>query len=230
MVKNHLKRIATPKTWNVLRKQRKFITRPNPGAHNTTHAVSLNTLMKEYLQLAGTTKEVKRMLKEQEVLVDGKKRHDERYNVGFMDVISLPKTKQYFRVGFTVKGKIAAFEVKPSEAGQKLARIDGKKTVKGSKTQLMLSDGRTILTAKDDMKTGDSVLLALPGQDIKEKLPMQKGASVIVYKGKYAGHSGTIEDLDEQMVTVKTKERTLQTRKGYAYVVGKDKPIITCTP
>ena len=40
-MKNHLKRIASPRTWLINRKSNTFITRPKPGAHSFEHGISL---------------------------------------------------------------------------------------------------------------------------------------------------------------------------------------------
>lgn len=232
MVKNHLKRIATPKTWSILRKVNTYITRPNPGAHNYTHATSLNTLVKEFLGLANTTKEVKRMLHDDVILVDAKRRHDERFNVGFMDVVSFPKIKKHFRVTLSEKGKLATVEVDEKESTKKVIRISGKKIVKAGKYQLELIDGKTILMDKNNYAVGDSLLIELPSQKIVEHLPLAKGASIIVYEGKYAGTVGVVEEVEENEVLVKSneKDKTFNTKKAYAYVTGNKKEIIKCSP
>ena len=228
MVQNHLKRIATPKTWSILRKEHVFITRPNPGAHPYRRATSLNTLFKEQIGLASTTKEVKRMLKEQEVLIDGKRRHDERYNVGFMDVISFKGSKDAYRIIFSEKGKIIPIKIKADEANLKIGKIRAKKTLKGGKTQIELNNGRNIRVDKDTYAVGDSLLITLPDQTIKTHLELKVGASVVVYKGKYTGQHGVVEKIEGSMVYLKTASDTIHTKKQYAYVTGDKKPAITC--
>ncbi len=230
MIKNHLKRIATPKTWNIHRKEEVFITRPNPGAHRLTHATSINTLFKELLGLATTKKEVKRILHEQEVFVDGTRRHDERFNVGYLDVVYLPKTKKTYRVGFSEKGKLVAYEVTDKEKDIKLVRINGKSTLKGNKQQLRCNDGRAISVAKDTYKVGDSLLIGVPKQDIKEHYALEAGKTAIIYKGKYAGNEGTIDHLEGNAAVLKTKEGLVHTKKSYTFVVGDKKPSIKCSP
>ena len=148
MGQDHLKRIATPKTWGILRKVNTFITRPNPGAHSYYKGQSLNTVMKEDIGIARTTKEV-----------DGKKRHDEKHNVGFMDVITFPATKESYRIGFTKKGKLKSFAIDAKEANVKITKITGKHHITGGKTQLLCEDGRTINIDKDNYKVGDSALI-----------------------------------------------------------------------
>lgn len=230
MVKNHLKRVATPKSWSILRKENKYVTRPNAGAHIYSHATSLNTLVKEFIGLANTTKEVKKMLHEGLIFVDGKKRNDEKHNVGFMDVISFPKIKKSFRVTLSEKGKIKTIEISEKEANQKVSRIIGKKIVKGGKYQIELEGGKNILIDKNDYAVGDSLLIELPTQKIMQHLSLAKDATIIVYEGKYAGTVGTLENVEGNEVLVKAKDKTFNTKKGYAYVTGNKKEVIKCSP
>lgn len=229
MVKNHLKRIAAPKTWSFLRKKHMFITRPATGAHELTQATSINSVVKELLEKANTTKEVKRILKEQEVLIDGKRKHDEKYNVGFMDVITFTKEKESYRLTFTEKGKIASMPVKGKEAEQKISKIIGKQTIKSGKTQVQLNDGRNVLIDKDAYAVGDSLLLELPSQKVVQHLPLQAGAAVMIYKGKYCGTVGEVESIEGRSVFIKTATGSVHTPKSYAFVVGEKKPIIKCS-
>ena len=60
MGKDHLKRLAAPKTWGITRKNTKFITKPVPGPHGMQAGMPLSVLIKEILNYAGTTREVKK--------------------------------------------------------------------------------------------------------------------------------------------------------------------------
>lgn len=228
MVKNHLKRIAIPKTWEIMRKTNVFVSRPNPGAHSNAFGMSLNTLMKEIIGCARTTKEVKRMLHKKFVLVDGRIRHDEKFNVGFMDSISFPSTKESYRVSFTKKGKLTAFKIPEIEANQKLIRIINKKTLPGEKTQLTCGDGRTIIVDKDVYKSNDVLHIELPSQKIKSHLQFKKGASALIVKGKYAGFTGVISEIsDDKLVTIKTEDGDFHTKFSYVFITGDKKPVIS---
>ena len=50
-----MKRITAPKTWNVLRKTTKFITKPHPGAHKLDHGVAINTFGSSILVIIDTS-------------------------------------------------------------------------------------------------------------------------------------------------------------------------------
>ena len=97
-MKNHLKRIATPRTWVIDRLSRTFITRPKPGAHSLAQGMPLSVILRDMVKVASTTAEVKKILNNKEVLVDGKRRKDHRLIVGLFDIISIPELKQQFRI------------------------------------------------------------------------------------------------------------------------------------
>lgn len=229
MVKNHLKRIATPRTWDILRKNQVFVTRPNPGAHAFLFGTSLNTLLKEYLGEATTRKEVKKILHDKACLVDGKVRHDERFNVGFLDVVSFPKTKKHYRVILSEKGKIATVEIKEAESKHKVVKIKNKHQLKGGKTQLSTSDGRVIVIDKDNYKVGDSLLIELPSQAIKEHLVLAEGAAAVAMKGKHAGEHGVISKIEGDVATINAKKGDFVTRTSNVFITGNKKASITCS-
>jgi ribosomal protein S4E len=65
-------------------------------------------------------------------------------------------------------------------------------------------------------------------QKIKEHLKLEKGSFVYLSGGKYKGESGIIEEIKDSKIKVKSKKgESFQTSKKFAFVVGKDKAIIT---
>ncbi len=227
MVKNHLKSITMPRTWQIERKKTVFVTRPNPGAHPMRHSMSLNIIMKELIKCAKTTKEVKAILHDKEVLVDGKKRNDEKYSTGLMDVISLPETKQNYRIIINKRGKLKALEIPKEESNIKLSKIENKSVLPKGKMQLNLSDGRNMIIDKKEYKTGDTLAISLPDQEIKEHLKLEVGMMALLIGGKHIGYIGKVEEIKSDVITIKIGDNSYETLKEYAFVVGKDKPIIT---
>lgn len=231
MVKNHMKRINSPRRWDVLRKSHKFITRPNPG-RDLFLSISLNTVLKELLKKTKTTKESKHLIKHQGVLVNGKKYFDEKFPVGFLDVVSFPSTKEQYRLLVNKKSKLFMLQISEEEAKLKLSKILDKKQLSKDKIQVNCLDGRNFILKKDDahlkqIHTNDTVLYTLPDQKIKQVLKLEKGALVFLYKGKHAGHLVVIDDFKMDNIIFKIGKDVFETRKAYAFIIGKDKPVIT---
>jgi small subunit ribosomal protein S4e len=222
----HLSRLAMPKTWKIKRKGIKWITRPLPGPHPLGLGMPLNIILRDILRYAKTNKEVATILNNQEILVDGIRRKEPRFVIGLMDVISMPKIKTNFRVLLNKKGHLCLKKIDEKEIRIKPCKIIGKKLIK-KKTQLNLFDGKNILIEKGDYKVGDSIVIELPSQKIINHLKLEKGCLVYLTAGKYVGHTGKLEEINEDKITFRTESNESHiTLKKFAFILGKEKPVI----
>ncbi|MFC1690963.1 30S ribosomal protein S4e [Nanoarchaeota archaeon] len=227
MPKRHLKRLNMPRTWEIKRKVSTFITRPHPGAHKLEHGMPLGIVIKELLGLAKTTKEVKDILNNKELLVDGKRRKDQKSLVGLMDIITIPQLKKSYRMILDNRGKLKTIEIADNEVNLKLCKVMSKTLLRGKKIQLNLGSNRNIIIEKDEYTVGDTVVIGLPDQKINKVLKLEKGASIYLIGGKHLGSTGSIENIEGNMITFRTPEKEVyQTFKKFLFVVGKDKPEI----
>ena len=223
MAKRHLKRLDMPITWNITRKNLKYIKRPNPGPHSFKYGMALSVFLKK-IGVAKTEKEIKNIINKQEVLIDGVKRTESKFIVGFMDTISIPSINAYFRVIFTKKGKIDVIKIDEKEAKIKICKIKGKKMHKKG-LQLNLSDGRNIFVDKKECKVGDSVLIELP-KTIKEVIKLDRDSLAILIGGKNIGKIIVIQEIKGNVMKCKQEDVVFETLKEYAFVIGKDKALV----
>lgn len=227
MTKDHLKRLNAPKTWKIKRKQAKFVTRPKPGTHSFKEGMPLNLVIRDILKYGDITKEVKHILSNKAVLVDGKVRKDHRFLVGLMDIVSIPKKKEHFRILFNEKGKIELIPIKEKEANTKLCKIRGKSFVR-KKVQLNLHDGRNVLVEKDSYKVGDTIILEVPKQKMVEHLKLEPKTLIYLVGGRHIGEIGTAEDIKGRNIVYKRESgEVYETLKKYAFVIGKTKSFIS---
>lgn len=220
-MKGHLKRLTVPETWFIKRKEHVFITRPNPGKHSTRNSLPFVLLLKDFLNIASTTKEAKKLLVHKEILVDGIRQKDIKAPVGFMDTIHIKDTGKCYHVTFDRKGRICVTEISKDEAGLKTCRVIGKKKVKGGKVQINLFDGRNILAEKDEYKPGDSLIIEVPSQKIVKHLKLEKGAHLIIIGGKNLGREGIVDSVKGNRLVYTSKEGRNITIKEYGFVVEK---------
>lgn len=225
----HLKRLAAPATWNVKRKSTKFIARPNPCGHPLDMAIPLIVFMREIGSYAKTTKEVKTIIREKHILVNGRRRYDYRDAAGFLDVIEMGDPQETVRIIVDKRGKISYVKIPIKEAEIKICKVIGKRAMKGNKLQMNLSDGQNFLiNPKDREKINDSVVVNIKSNKIIEHLPFEKNATVFFREGKQIGQMGKVIEVDKENVTVKLQSgMEYKTKKSYAFVVGKEHPIIT---
>lgn len=226
MGKDHLKRLATPKTWPIARKQNKYIIRPTPGAHSFETGMPLSFVLRDVLKIARSMREVRSMLKKDYVLVNKKPRKDPAFIVGLMDILELAPLKKQYMVIINKKQKLSMMPVDDPE--KKFCRIKGKSMAKKGKAYLHLSDGHNIIAAKKEYNVNDTLIVNLPDYKIKEHFPFQKKASVLLVGGNHTGETGIIEDIDGKVVSFKDKEGNIyDVPRNYVFVIGKDKPSIS---
>lgn len=224
----HLKRLNAPGSWTIVRKTTKYIAKPLPGAHKLSESLPIALILK-MLGHAQTTAEVKKILTSHEVLVDGRRVRDPKAPVGILDSIALPKSNEYYRIAFDTKARLQLVPISKSEANNKLCKVINKTSVKGTKLQLNLNDGRNLLADAKAANTGDTLLIEVPSQKIVQKLALEKGALIYLLGGKHIGTFGTLQSIEDDEITLTANNQTIATAKKYALVVGKDKPALTFT-
>jgi len=228
MVKSHLKRLASPRTWPIPKKSLTFISRPNPGPHKIDHQIPIVVFLRDIVGIAKTTKEVKFILHNKDCLVDGRYCYDEKRPVGLLDVVSLPKLNKYFRVMINTKNKLCAISISEKEAKTKISRISGKTSLKKGISQVNTSDSRNFrVDNAKDYAVGDSLLVTLPEQSISQHFVLKEGNVILLNAGSHVGVTGIVEKIDKDVITVKSDDITFKTKKAYAIVIGDQKPVIT---
>ena len=126
--KKHLKRVNAPHAWLMNKLGGNFAVRPREGPHKLKDCIPLQIMLKDKLKIALNSKEVKEILHEREgnILVDKKVRRDNKFPMGFMDVIEIPKLKKMYRVLFDVKRRFIFHKINKDESNFKLCRIEKK--------------------------------------------------------------------------------------------------------
>tara|TARA_Y100000034_G_scaffold133842_1_gene200599 strand:- start:487 stop:1134 length:648 start_codon:yes stop_codon:yes gene_type:complete len=190
----HLKRQKTPKKWPVKRKGTTYVVRPS---FNLNHGVPILIVLRDILKLAQNRKEVKKAMNSKNVLLNNKPIYDEKHSVLLFDVISIPISKENYRVELSENGKFKVEKIKDSETNKKTSKIINKKVLKGKKTQLNLSDGRNFLS-DIKCKVNDSVLINLKEGKIEKCLPFKEKVNTFVFEGKHAGKKGIVSKINQK--------------------------------
>ena len=227
----HLKRLNAPRVLQLHRKERTWTVRSSPGAHPLDKSIPLGMVIRDYLNLADTLNETRKIITNGEVLVDGVVRKDYKFPCGLMDVISIPKIKKDYRTLYDRRGKITIEPIKTSDANWKLCRIENKTILKGKKIQLNLHDGRNQLVKKDEYKTGDVLKLSFKDNKIEDVFKFEKGNVSMIIGGSHIGELANIDNIE----VIESSKPNLAKMKGstefttlqkYVFPIGKNKPVI----
>lgn len=153
----------------------------------------VNLIVRDVLGRAQSAREVRFIVHNELIKVDGRVCKDTRRGVGLMDVLSLGD--EHFRCMLDANGRLRYVKISAEEASWKLVRIEGKTTLKGGKTQLNFHDGRNMLV--DDPKefnTGDSIKLSLPDQEVLEHIKFEDGVRCYLIGGTHVGEMASMKE------------------------------------
>ncbi len=237
------KRISSPKIWPIHRKEAKWAVKSRAGPHGVQESLPLLILIRDILQYGYSFREVKRILSEGNVRVDGKVRRDHKFPVGLMDVVEIPKLNKFFRILPLPKKGVRPVPIEGGEASYKLCQIENKVTVKKGHLQINLHDGRNILFRMDDpkispnesvpYKTKDTLKISIPDQEILGHIPFKEGNFAIVIDGKNMGFQGKIREITPRfgphasVVSLEAPDgNVFETALEYVFPVGEKEPEI----
>jgi small subunit ribosomal protein S4e len=176
------------------KKGSEWMIKAHPGPHPREMAIPLGVLLRDILKVARTGREVRRILTNRLVRVDGSVRVDEKFPVGLMDVVSFPESKKHYRLLLDSKGRLEPTEIKDAESASKTGKVVKKHTIKKGKINVTLHDGRNLVT-DNHVKVGDSVVVSLPKAELKTHLKRDKGSKCLIVEGKHAGSIVSLKEI-----------------------------------
>lgn len=231
----NLKALAAPRAMKIHKKDKVWVIRPSPGPHALEDSVPMGVLLRDYLKLGENLKEIKYILHNTEVLVDGRRVKAERFPLGLLDQVSIPKIEKYYIMLVDSNARLYPKEVIKAKIGTNLCKLVGKTVLKGGKIQLNLYDGKNVLVdAKDSKKytVGGTLVLKVPEMTITGFMERAKGKTAIISKGRHSGRIGTILDITESklnlksLTTIESEGDKFTTDTDYIFVVGEKEPMI----
>ncbi|MEN6443160.1 MAG: 30S ribosomal protein S4e [Methanoregula sp.] len=229
---DHLKRLNAPDSWHIAKKTNTFITKTAPGAHNA-NAMPIAVWLRDMMGFARNMKEVKQILNQNDVIINGRPCRDPKMGIGIFDVIAIPKMDKYYRILRDVKGRHKTLEIDAESAQSRLCKIQNKTTISGGRVQLNLRYGANVI-ADNTYKSNDSILISLKPEDrfkILDHFPFAVGNMAMIIGGRHSGKVGRILEIVKTSGSVPNRiivedEQTktpFDTIMPYIYVVGKEK-------
>ena len=204
----HLKRQKVPKNWPIPRHGTTYVVRPN---FNLKKGIPILVVIRDMMKIAQNKKEVKKAIHMKHILLNDKPVTDEKNSALLFDTITIVPSKKYYRIGFSENRKFQLSEIKEGESKYKISKIVNKKTLKGKKVQLNLSDGMNFIS---DIKCqiNDSVLINFKDKKIEKCLALKENAKIVIFAGKHSGEEGVINklDLEKKMAEVIINKNKVQ--------------------
>merc|ERR1712151_1060060 len=144
------------------------------------------------------------------IKVDGKVRTDVTYPAGFMDVVTIERTGEFFRLLYDVKGRFVCHRISAEESAYKLGKVKRVAVGKNSVPYLETHDARTIRYPDPDIKVNDTVAI-----DIK--------VGIITHREKHASSYDIVHIKD-------AADHSFATRLSNIFIVGKGNKAMVTLP
>lgn len=229
----YLKRLVAPESWHISKKVQKFVMKTAPGPHNAG-AMPVGVWLREHIGLAQNASEVRKILHQRDIIVNGRPCKDPQMGLGVFDIVSIPKLDKHYRIQLDLRGNLVAVEIAPESAKTRLCKIRNKTTVKGGKVQLNLAFGANILVDDNTYKAKDSIVVTLgtDGEDrfrIVDHFPYAEGNMATIVGGKHSGRVGRIVEIIRTTSSVPNRviladdsaSERFETIEEYVFMVGR---------
>lgn len=188
----HQTRSEVIKALPLARKGTKYVAR---AARNSSNSVPLVIAIRDMLKLANTSKEVKGMIHNKKLKINGKIAKTLTDPITLFSRIEADKN---YLLTILPTGRFSFVETKDQE--RKL-KITGKRLVRGKKLQYSLHDGTTVMSEKE-FAVGDTLIINDENK-ITKHISFDKGKEIFAFKGSYIGRQGKVQNISGDKVTVK---------------------------
>lgn len=204
----HQVRTQVSKKIPIPRKGTKYVAR---ASSNLQDSVPVVVAIRDMIQLARTAKEVKEMIKNKSLKINGKEVKDLRESIRLFNHLEAGKT---YSLSLKPTGKFDFVETKSKE---RACKVIDKKMLKGKKVQLNLHDGSNILST-DKISVNDTIYLDEKGK-ITKHVKFEKGKNCFIISGKYIGNEGKIQEEKNSAITVSIDNQQHILEKGKVVVL-----------
>jgi small subunit ribosomal protein S4e len=235
-IKKHLKRLRSPKGWKLSKLGGIWAPNPKSGPHKKFESFPLILIIRNRLKYALNNQEAVQILQQGSIKVDKKIRTEKNYPAGLMDIISIEKTKENFRLLLDTFGKFLLHRIEEKESLFKLCKVI--KSTKGQRgiPYIITHDGRSIRFPDPFIKINDTVLFDLSQKKIIDFIKFEIGSLCIITGGPSVGKIGIITHLgknfiEEEKIKLKDVDGIeFFSKFPYIFVIGKGKKSFISLP
>lgn len=225
--KKHLKRLAAPNHWMLDKMGGVWAPRPSTGPHKLRESLPLNLILRNRLKYALTGREANSIVMQRLIKVDGKVRTDKTFPAGFMDVITIDRTNETFRLLYDVKGRFQLHLITKEEGKYKLCKVKRQQVGQKGIPYIATHDARTIRYPDPMIKVDDTVRVDIESGKILDVLKFDIGNICMITGGHNIGRVGTIQLREKhpgshEIVRVRDAlGHDFATRKTNVFIIGK---------
>lgn len=225
--KKHLKRLNAPSHWMLDKMGGVWAPRPSTGPHRLRESLPLNLILRNRLKYALTGREANTIVMQRLIKVDGKVRTDNTFPAGFMDVVTIDRTGETFRLLYDVKGRFVLHLITKEEGAYKLCKVKRQQVGPKGVPYIGTHDARTIRYPDPLIKVDDSVRVNIETGKVEDILKFDVGNLCMITGGHNIGRVGTIQLREKhpgshEIIRVRDAAgHDFATRKANVFIIGK---------
>jgi small subunit ribosomal protein S4e len=150
-----------------------------------------------------------------------------------MDVITLAKTNESFRLLYDIKGRFTLTKLKEGEAKFKLLKVKRRVVGPNKEPYVVTHDSRTIRFPNPEISEGDTVKYDLEKNQIVEFYQNEPGHLAYITAGNNVGRVGSILHVERHLGSYDivhlrdNNGKSFATRASNLFIIGNKKSSIT---
>ena len=224
--RKHLKRLAAPSHLLLNKMGGVWAARPSTGPHKLRECVPLTYILRHKLKYALNGREAVQILMQRLVEIDHKVRTDDTYPVGLMDIVTIKKTKEMYRILYDTKGRFVLHRVTPEEAKYKLCRVKRQQMGKKQVPYIASHDARTFRYPPPEAKADDTVVIDIKSGKITDVVKFEVGNIAMVTGGNSVGRVAVITHREKHpgshdiIIMKDARGDEFATRKENVFIIG----------
>jgi small subunit ribosomal protein S4e len=199
------------------------------------HPQVLDAPCRNHLKLALNGREANIIIQDKEagIKIDNRIRRDVKFPVGIMDVITLAKTNESFRLLYDIKGRFTLTKLKEGEAKFKLLKVKRRVVGPNKEPYVVTHDSRTIRFPNPEISEGDTVKYDLEKNQIVEFYQNEPGHLAYITAGNNVGRVGSILHVERHLGSYDivhlrdNNGKSFATRASNLFIIGNKKSSIT---
>ncbi|MDR0439141.1 MAG: 30S ribosomal protein S4e [Methanocalculaceae archaeon] len=229
------KRITAPNAWRIARKESKYVVSTAHGPHNAC-ALPIGIWIRDHMHFAQNIKEVKKILHDRNVVLNGNVVTDEHIGIDVFDIISFPKIAKHYMIFVDAKGRHTEYEISADAAKIQLVKIANKITLTGGKTQINLTTGANFI-GDNSYKGKDSLVIGLVDDNrfvVQQHFSFAIGNTAVVIGGQHTMKTGKITEiliqqssLPNRVILEGVNGEKFETIEDYVYMIGTSESFLS---
>ncbi len=204
----HLTRAETTRKIPIVRKGTQYTAR---ALSHQDSGVPVVIAVRDMLKIARTASEVKAMIKQKLLAINGRKVRDYREPILLYSILEAGDT---YRLTLLPTGR---FSFEKTKDTSRIAKVIGKKMLKNKIIQINLHDDTNVLS-KENISLGDSLELGIDNK-VKRVIKLEKGKKALIITGKSIGLIGTVKNIEGRSVYIELNGREVHLDKDYLMVL-----------